>query len=147
MCSTQPSYRLICWILVTLCHLIAGLDHTSAQSIRYEIEQLPSNQELTGFSGLCIMQDRDGFMWFGSSHGLFRYDGARFRSYLYDPQNEGRGLHHELVTNLLEDEHGIIWITSLKSVTRFERETEQFKHFIPGIVAPVYFHIASGSRR
>jgi len=26
----------------------------------------------------CILQDRIGFLWVGTSNGLFRYDGARF---------------------------------------------------------------------
>src|ERR1700722_18709579 len=34
-----------------------------------------------------IVQDRQGFLWFGTNSGLQRYDGYRFRNFQHDPKN------------------------------------------------------------
>src|SRR5262249_17577091 len=32
-----------------------------------------------------ILQDDQGFLWFGTTHGLVRYDGYQFRVFVHDP--------------------------------------------------------------
>lgn len=52
----------------------------------------------------AIFQDHDGYMWFGTNRGLFRFDGKRYRRYgLAD------SLPHESVTAIAQDAEGKIW--------------------------------------
>ncbi len=53
-----------------------------------------------------ILQDRKGFMWFGTKDGLNRYDGLSFRIY----KKENSGLGKNFITALYEDRRGNIWI-------------------------------------
>ncbi|ADV42677.1 hybrid sensor histidine kinase/response regulator transcription factor [Bacteroides helcogenes] len=53
-----------------------------------------------------ILQDRKGFMWFGTKDGLNRYDGLSFRVY----KKENSGLGKNFITALYEDHEGNIWI-------------------------------------
>jgi ligand-binding sensor domain-containing protein len=34
-----------------------------------------------------IVQDNQGFMWFGTQYGLNRYDGYNFKLFVHDPKN------------------------------------------------------------
>jgi hypothetical protein len=34
-----------------------------------------------------IVQDNEGFMWFGTRYGLYRYDGYAFKVFVRDPGN------------------------------------------------------------
>ena len=52
-----------------------------------------------------IIQDRLGFMWFGTREGLNRYDGLAFRVY----RKDNSGLGKNFVTALYEDSGGRIW--------------------------------------
>ena len=52
------------------------------------------------------LQDRKGFMWFGTKDGLNRYDGLSFRVY----KKENSGLGKNFITALYEDCRGNIWI-------------------------------------
>ena len=53
-----------------------------------------------------ILQDRKGFMWFGTKDGLNRYDGLSFRVY----KKENSSLGRNFITALYEDRRGNIWI-------------------------------------
>lgn len=57
----------------------------------------------------ALLQDSRGFMWIGTSNGLNRYDGRKFRYYKNDP-SDGNTLPDNYVTSLLEDSDGLIWI-------------------------------------
>jgi len=52
-----------------------------------------------------IFQDHKGFLWIGTSKGLFRFDGRNKRRY-----TAAQGLLHEKVTAVAEDSTGRIWI-------------------------------------
>src|SRR5687767_2746241 len=48
---------------------------------------LTSEDGLAQNSVEAILQDRQGFMWIGTSAGLSRYDGYHFTNYQNDPEN------------------------------------------------------------
>lgn len=57
----------------------------------------------------AILQDRQGFMWFGTQDGLNRYDGNSFKVYNRNPSNE-KGLQSDAIFSLAEDTDGILWV-------------------------------------
>jgi two-component sensor histidine kinase len=54
----------------------------------------------------CGLQDRRGFIWFGTRSGLNRYDGTNF--VLYSENNSG--LRDDRIIRIAEDDRGYIWI-------------------------------------
>src|SRR5262245_25443306 len=52
----------------------------------------------------AIHQDRKGYIWFGTSEGLSRFDGYRFTNY-----SERDGLGHILINDIAEDRQGRHW--------------------------------------
>ncbi len=76
----------------------------------------------------AVMQDSRGFLWFGTMHGLSRYDGYRFRNYYNDP-SDSLTIRPELVTAMHECPSGAIWIGFLTGqIDIFDRNTERFFH-------------------
>ena len=76
-----------------------------------------------------ILQDKYGFMWFGSNDGLNRYDGNKFTVYKNDP-NDNNSIAENFIRFLFEDSQGRIWIaTAGNGLDLFERTTETFIHF------------------
>ncbi len=53
----------------------------------------------------CMVQDREGYMWFGTEDGLNRYDGYRFTVYKHDPQDP-TSLSDNYVASLCIDSTG-----------------------------------------
>lgn len=73
----------------------------------------------------AVVQDRQGYLWFGTEDGLNRYDGARFATYRYVP-DDSTALPGNRVTALAEDASGSLWVGTTSGLVRFSRSTETF---------------------
>jgi len=98
-------------------------------------QQIPF-QHLTVQDGLsqggvsCILQDRQGFMWFGTQDGLNRYDGYEFKVFKHDPA-DSTTLNDSWILALSEDSAGVLWVRTMNSpamLNRFDGATETFSH-------------------
>lgn len=58
---------------------------------------------------ICSLQDRRGFMWFGTKDGLNRFDGHQFRTYVYNATDRN-SIIDNMILALCEDREGLIWI-------------------------------------
>ena len=75
----------------------------------------------------AIVQDRRGFMWFGTKDGLNRYDGYQFVVFRHDPF-DSTSISDSEITTLFEDSRGRIWVgTRGGGVNRFDRVHERFE--------------------
>jgi ligand-binding sensor domain-containing protein len=89
----------------------------------YTVEQgLPSN---------CvygIVQDSIGFVWFGTSNGLCRFDSREFRTYQYSRQNRN-SISSNSIRRIMIDSGGRIWISLDNGVDIYDPATDAFRHF------------------
>jgi signal transduction histidine kinase/ligand-binding sensor domain-containing protein/DNA-binding response OmpR family regulator len=73
-----------------------------------------------------ILRDKKGFMWFGASSGLYRYDGYTTVAYRHDPGN-ANSLSDSFVMKLCEDDDGNLWIGTLNGgLNKFIPATQTF---------------------
>lgn len=82
--------------------------HLSADSHvgQFTFRSLDSDGGLSQNTVHAILQDKQGFMWFGTKDGLDRYDGVSFQAF----KKETGTLGNNFVTTLYEDDEGQIWI-------------------------------------
>lgn len=114
--------------------LLLSLSPTFATDIIRE-GTLPSFEVIDRSSGLSnlsvssIIQDKDGFIWFGTQGGLNRYDGRSFKTYSNNPYNT-EGLNHNLIQTMYYDADAhVIWIGTYQGVSKFDIATDTFKHY------------------
>ncbi len=99
----------------------------SGRDIR--LEQISLEQGLSQVTVNCILQDRQGFMWFGTQDGLNKYDGYQFTVYRHEP-NDSTSLSYNLILSIFEDQDGYLWIgTEGGGLNRFNPNTESFIHY------------------
>jgi PAS domain S-box-containing protein len=75
----------------------------------------------------CILQDSQGFMWFGTQDGLNKYDGYTFTVYRHlrsDPDS----LSNNTVTALYQDRSGMLWVGTTVGLDSFDGGATQFTH-------------------
>ena len=75
------------------------------------------------------LQDKQGFIWFGSLSGLSRYDGSDIKVFTNDPEDEN-SLSNNCVWSLFEDNNGVLWIgTYGGGLNKFNPEDESFTRY------------------
>ena len=76
----------------------------------------------------CILQDRTGYIWFGTYYGIYRY-GYSIVSYKPD-ESDTNSITNAVVEALCDDKEGNIWIGHAHGVDKFNPSTERFTHYI-----------------
>ncbi|HEV8363825.1 MAG TPA: two-component regulator propeller domain-containing protein, partial [Gemmatimonadaceae bacterium] len=80
----------------------------------------------------AVVQDRRGFMWFGTKDGLNRYDGYQFVVFRHDPF-DSTSISDSEISALFEDSRGRLWVgTRNGGVNLFDRNHETFRRISPG---------------
>ena len=87
------------------------------QPISNQFEHLSIKDGLSNNSVNCILQDREGFMWFGTSDGLCKYDGHTFTVLQHDPNSPDSSLHSNHISDLYEDRSGKLWVTTISGIS------------------------------
>jgi ligand-binding sensor domain-containing protein len=75
-----------------------------------------------------IVQDDQGFMWFGSQYGLNRYDGYKFKVFKHEPGSTN-SLSGVYIYSLFKDRSGTLWIGCDEFLDKFDPVTETFTHY------------------
>ncbi len=74
----------------------------------------------------AVIQDRTGFIWFGTEDGLNRYDGYNFKIFRNNP-SDSSSLSGNSIWSLIEDHSGNIWIGTKGGIlNKFNPTTEKF---------------------
>jgi len=74
----------------------------------------------------CLLQDRLGFIWFGTEDGLNRYDGYDIKVYRHQA-NDKNSISGNSIWALFEDKDGYLWIgTKSGEINRYDPKTDKF---------------------
>lgn len=86
-----------------------------------------SNNNLSDDAVLSTFQDRRGDMWVGTNGGglnLFDKQNKKFISY-----SEKDGLPNGIIFKILQDDSGLLWLTTDKGISSFDPATKRIKNF------------------
>ncbi len=76
-----------------------------------------------------IVQDKYGFMWFGTWEGLCKYDGYKFTIYRTEVGNH-RTIHNNLIRMLYKDDKDNIWVSCVDTmISRYNYDSDDFTRF------------------
>jgi ligand-binding sensor domain-containing protein/signal transduction histidine kinase len=93
------------------------------RSLRFE--HVGVDQGLAQESVTTIVQDRSGYLWFGSQAGLSRFDGYKMTVFKNDPADR-TSIADNYVLCGLEDEQGRLWFGGKGGLSRFDFASQKF---------------------
>jgi len=121
------------WIEVILAGVLAASAGSPADDA--QLYTTPYFQTLGVAAGMPssriykTVQDRDGYLWFGTQDGLARYDGVGFRVYRHDPKDPD-SLGGNAVTALFVDRDNRIWCGGEESgLNMLDAGRKRFAHY------------------
>ncbi len=128
--------------------LICGTWHNAvSQEISLFFDRLTIRDGLSQSMINTIIQDKQGFMWFGTQAGLNRYDGYTFR--IFRKQDNVSSLSANFIVSLAETDDRTLWIaTSSSGISMYNPQTGRFRNLISGKhipSSPINTIIADGS--
>jgi diguanylate cyclase (GGDEF)-like protein len=119
-------------IAPALLALLARAPQLGADPVPPEVayfDHISRGDGLSNASISSVVQDRSGFLWFGTQGGLNRYDGLSFEIYEHVPF-EPDSLPHNLVQTLYEDpSEPLLWIGTYQGLSRFDMRTGEFTNY------------------
>jgi len=94
-------------------------------------DRLTTSDGLPANNVRAIVQDKIGFIWFGTEDGLARYDGTPKGMHVYRPvEKDAASIASGYVTALALDNDGKIWVGSDASgVSLYDPNTDKFTRF------------------
>jgi signal transduction histidine kinase/CheY-like chemotaxis protein/streptogramin lyase len=109
-----------CLRSLALLGLVTALAPVSLRAQRYRFKYFAHGDGLNDTEVHCLLQDRTGFIWVGTSSGLFRYDGLHFTGFLQSGDNTSS------IDALAETPDGTLWVGTHGGLARLREGRVEF---------------------
>ncbi len=133
--SRRPDCYLCSLLLILICLkktilIFATLLFTSRllQGQSWYFRHFQVENGLSNNAVICSVQDKNGFLWFGTKDGLDRFDGYSFKIFRSDPGDSG-SIGSNFIHSLYEDRNGILWAGTENGLYQYDAATESFRLF------------------
>jgi two-component system, sensor histidine kinase ChiS len=94
-----------------------------------KFDQISIEQGLSQSTVYALLQDNDGFMWFGTQDGLNRYDGYMVTVFKHNP-DDSNSLSDNTIWSLLSDSRGNLWIGTMRGgLNCYNLHENKFTHY------------------
>lgn len=91
----------------------------------YIFKHVGAESELSQSWVTSIRQDYLGFIWIGTTDGLYRYDGNNIKSYR-NISGDTLSLSGNNISSVFEDKENNLWIASSRGISRYNRDRDKF---------------------
>ena len=87
------------------------------------------NSGISQSSVSCILQDAEGYIWFGTENGLNKFNGYSFERY-YPNTLDSTSITHGWIYSIAEDADGNIWAGTRAGLNKFDKKKNSFERII-----------------
>lgn len=102
--------------------------YTKSEDHYTKFDLFTSSDGLVSDDVKLICQDKYGYMWFGTSDGLSKFDGYEFTNYIHIPE-DSNSISNSSITAIEEDINGDLWIGTKDGLNKLNRSRGTFQRF------------------
>ena len=112
--------------LIPLLTLMAVLAYSSLEAKKQlNFKQITTNNGLKHNNITDIIQDHQGFLWFGTENGLHRFDGEDIKVFIHK-SNDSTTIAGNVIYEIFKDRNKTLWVATNAGFNKFNREKENF---------------------
>ncbi|PUV21846.1 hybrid sensor histidine kinase/response regulator transcription factor [Sphingobacterium athyrii] len=111
---------------IVFLYLVCSVTCQAQRYSNFHFRKLQVEDGLSENTIYCIVQDRQGFMWFGTKDGLNRYDGNSFKNYHYQPEKK-QSLGNNFVRSIAEKSPSHLYIGTDDGLYIMDKITAAFQ--------------------
>lgn len=115
-------------LLRLLLLLVVSCCYQTAAAQPYYFRSYGVKEGMSGNAVISILQDKRGFMWFGTRNGLNRFDGTSFRIFRNNPE-DSLSIGSNYIGCLFETKSGHLWVGTHKGLYIYDPGKEVFSTF------------------
>jgi ligand-binding sensor domain-containing protein/signal transduction histidine kinase len=112
-------------IFLTVLQQAFGFSQVSTGELKFT--HLSVEDGLSQSTVWTILQDSNGFLWFGTADGLDKYDGYSFKAFQHT-DGDSTSIVDNFLNCLAEDKQGRLWIGTDAGLCFYDRQTNTFKN-------------------
>lgn len=127
-------------LYITVIALSVFLQCADAQHNVYQFSRLDIKNGLSNNRVGCIFKDADGFMWFGTTSGLNRYDGYEFKIFKHNA-GDASSLIGNYVNEINEGPEKKLWIFTKNGISIYDPATEKFSNGVAVLYELIRYHV------
>ena len=111
-------------LVLLLFPVVIGAQTSETIFSRYTVDDGISQSSVS-----CILQDSEGYIWFGTQDGLNKFNGYTFERYYHNP-HDSQSISHAWIYSISEDDEGNIWVGTRGGLNKFNKKKATFESFL-----------------
>lgn len=120
-----------CILLFQMLLQAAFAQHLNSIPEDFKFQHFTSANGLSQRSVMAIVQDKKGYLWFGTRDGLNKFDGNKFIIYRHD-LNDPNSLSNNNIHAIYEDFTGNLWVGTQNGLNRYNPAEDNFIRYKSG---------------
>lgn len=121
-------YNLYSFILFIGISLTISAQGNEDRDKNLKFQHFNSLNGLSQRSVMSILQDKKGYLWFGTRDGLNKFDGSKFVVYRHRIGDE-TSLSNNYIHSIYEDSKGNLWVGTQNGLNKFNPEKNNFTQY------------------
>jgi signal transduction histidine kinase/ligand-binding sensor domain-containing protein/CheY-like chemotaxis protein/AraC-like DNA-binding protein len=111
--------------LILLLYVTTGI---SLYLQAYNISRISSRDGLSSSAVICMLQDKERYLWVGTYDGLNKYNGTDIQIYKPDIRNKN-SLSGNVIRKIVESKDGYLWIMTKGGLNKFSKKKDHVEAF------------------
>jgi signal transduction histidine kinase/ligand-binding sensor domain-containing protein/DNA-binding response OmpR family regulator len=111
--------------IVVICHSGIFLSGSDTDSFNFSFRRISPIGGFTYGAISSIGEDANGFIWFGTTHGLYRYNTADIKKFIHNPL-DSTTIPNNSIRSIFCDNSGRIWIGTARGLCIYDNAGDQF---------------------
>lgn len=122
------SKRILAIVLIVIIYGLSFSELVFAQGRDIKFKRITIEDGLSQTTINDIYQDKQGYIWIGTSYGLNRYDGKKFDIYKYSDEGS-ETIPSNFITKIAEDKKENLWVATNKGLSRISKDRKNIVNY------------------